>query len=175
MRSRAYLRPEDYDAWSLCPGKPALEEGEDNDSMRVETPPKGGTWLDISTVTGEPGALSFVERINVTEVGDKAEIEITSPHNASFLWIVALAALIKYSLLLTVQKITFSAGATHVPPTLEELYIFGQAVTEAAAVSLRLRGDVAALDHTVAGDVQCRSCRARYRCPAYAKWVATIV
>ena len=55
--------------------------------------------------------------------------------------------------------------------TIEDLYAFGAKVTEAAALSLSLRGDVAALSHLVPGDTQCRFCRAKYRCPALRKFV----
>ena len=178
MRSRAFCRPEDFDAWVLCPGKCALEEGEEDDAMRVETPPRGGSWLDISTVTGEQGALAFVDALKASEVGETAEIDIQAGQGESFLKIVALAALVRYSMLLKVTQVRLSGAPTSrdaLEVTLPELYVFGAQVTEAAALSLRLRGESAALDHLVAGDVQCRGCLARYRCPAYQGWVGSIV
>jgi len=46
----------------------------------------------------------------------------------------------------------------------DELYVFGEEVTEAAALSLSLKNSITALDHLVVGDY-CKSCLAAYRCP----------
>jgi hypothetical protein len=172
-----YLRWQDYAAWSACPGRPALEESEgeipdevprltatdklDLDERKtalqavaavVEVMPLQA--LEVGQITGERGALGFGSVV-LAEYQDHAALEVYPPDK-----ILGLAALVKYSIL-------HAFTSTNVG-TPEELFTFGQQVTEAAQLSLNLRASVTALEHLVPGDY-CRTCRSAYRCPALTK------
>jgi Protein of unknown function (DUF2800) len=133
--------------------------------------------VDISTVTGEKGAYAFVDAIVIAPVDDlRAVLEIWQ-HEADEgqLKILGLAAMLKYEMLhaiAEVKLVTFTPGVDvrlQFEVTPDELYVFGQSVTEAAAIALSVRADVTALSNLKPGAVQCRKCRAAYRCPELAK------
>jgi hypothetical protein len=173
-----FLRWDDYAAWGLCAGRPALEESEGEvadqvprltaaDRAALDTRKAaldGATAVEIlpmqalpvGEITAEKGALGWGSLI-LAEYKDHSVLEVYPPDR-----ILALAALVKYSIL-------HNFANTNVG-TPGELYAFGAQVTEAAQLSMNLRASVTALEHLVPGDY-CRTCRAAYRCPALVKSV----
>jgi hypothetical protein len=172
-----YLRWQDYLAWSQCPGRPALEESEGGvpdepprltPAYRQELDERTAAYkgagatvellplqaLDVGAITGERGAIAFGSVI-LSQVDDHAALEVVPADK-----ILGLAALVKYSILHAF--VNTNVG------TPEELYQYGQEVTEAGQLSLNLRMSVTALEHLVPG-AYCKTCRSAYRCPALTK------
>lgn len=171
-----YLRYADYPAWSVCAGRPALEESEGlvpepaltltaaqrQDLEARKTALEGAQAVEIlplqalpvGAITGERDALAWGSLI-LAEYQDHSNLEVYPADK-----ILALAALVKFS---TLNLITQTNVGTP-----QELYAYGAQVTEAAQLALNLRASVTALEHLVPGE-HCASCRAAYRCPALAK------
>jgi len=177
-----YLTLESLPRWLHCAGGRALEETEDGtdapanigDPIEFVTTRKTaleaqgakvsiarGVRLDIGVITGEEAAQALADTVLIAEWDDHSRIEVYG-HPLEPTRLLELAALIKYGLLHN-----FSEVGTD---SLEELYGFGQKITEAAAVALSVRGDVAALSHLTAGD-WCKGCLSAYRCPELNKVV----
>ena len=169
----SYLKIEDYAAWTVCPGRPALEESEGG---RLDTVPKlsqderralnerrdalAGTGavevmalqsLPVGDITTEKGALAWGSVI-IAESETGSRLEVYPPDKT-----LALAALLKFGILHE-----FNATNCGTPA---ELYEHGQKVTEAAALALSLRNSITALEHLKPGEY-CKTCLAAYRCPA---------
>lgn len=137
--------------------------------------------VDVSVVTGEKGASVFVDAILIAPVDDLRAVLEVWQHGVSRgtsdgeLMILGLAVMVKYEMLHVfseVRLVRFEPGVEVCPERLvtpDELYIFGQSVTEAAAIALSVRADVTALSNLKPGAVQCGKCRAAYRCPELAK------
>ena len=141
--------------------------------------------LNIELITGERGALGIATCLLLAEYADYADLDVISPHFTALADtgrgadIEALAAMLKFALLHTMRAVyvcTFdplTAGRLEISERVpDELYSFGMLVTQAAQLSLSLRGDVTALSHLIPGVVQCERCRVKYRCPELAKQVA---
>ena len=144
--------------------------------------------LSIEEITGERGAKGTADTIIIAEFADTAVLEVwdlkfgmgvkVSPENNGQLMIYALAALIKLGILHNFTEVNlvihqprvFEAPQVWATST-DALYVFGQSVTEAASLSLSLRGESAALSHLNPGEEQCRFCKVKYRCPALAAQV----
>lgn len=185
-----YLAPELVAEWLICPGRPALEELEAGAVAGVPAPlsealttflearrtqlatdhPAASidlerlTHVDIGLITGERFCGSLVPALLIVHFEDHALLEVYADPEASpeYLQLLALASLIKHSLLEHVTDTNHGSA--------EFLYAFGAKVTEAAALSLSLRGDVAALSHLTVSE-HCHTCRAAHRCPALAESV----
>lgn len=175
-----YLEPADFDAWGVCAGKPALEELETAPAPPKREPAvvsetitalqaRGAKVevarlipLDVGVITAERGAVVVVDAILIGEFDSHSVLHVEHPGSHSERQILALAALLKYQLLHNFTETNVGSP--------DELYVFGAKVTEAAAVSLSVRGDVAALSHLTVGPY-CKSCRAAYHCPAFEKSV----
>lgn len=235
--AHAFCAPSDYEGWSNCPGKPAMEEAEPEQessyaaegtlghdlaarSFRgesVDFPPElseglnrylagihatvqafkdaGATVevfieqrLDISQITTEKNARGTADCIIIAyfknrtvlvvrdlKLGTGVEVE---PENNGQLMIYALAAVLKFQLMTTFDEVVISI---HQPrlfaepkdwnTTVEALREFGHRAQRQAFLALSLRGSTEALEHLVPGPVQCRWCRAKYRCPALTEQV----
>ena len=146
--------------------------------------------LDISGITGERGAQGTADCIIVAEFSDYVDMDVIDAKfgfvpvdpNTAQIKLYGLAAVLKYQLLHDFRRINLGIFQPKVSDTLsfievssDELYVFGAKVTEAAALSLSLRGDVTALSHLVPGEKQCRFCKVKHRCPALAQSVAAEV
>ena len=178
-----YLAASTVARWLHCQGSAALAETEEGDDAgptpdtaelkaaidarktalegagaKVATPRL--VPLDLSVITGERNASAFARAIIIAEWDDHARIEVLGHGDGEEAKLLTFAALMKYALL---QNFT---ETDHWP--IEHLYAFGAEVTEAAAVALSVRGDVAALSHLTPG-AYCAGCRAAYRCPALKK------
>jgi hypothetical protein len=170
-----YLEAADFDAWALCAGKPALEELEvapsapkrspvDIETAKTALEARGAKVeiarlipLDVGVITAERGALALADAVLVGEFDSHSVLHVEHPGGDSERKILALAALLKYQLLHNFTETNVG--------TPDELYVFGAGVTQAAAVSLSVRGDVSALSHLQTGPY-CKTCRAAYHCPA---------
>lgn len=178
----SYLTLESIDRWLHCAGGRALEEteaGEERppnigDPIKFATERKAAleaegakvalaraVAMDIGVITGEERAQAFADTVLIAEWEDHSRIEIYG-HELWATRLLELAALIKYGLLHNFTEV--GTG------TVEELYGWGQEITEAAAAALSVRGDVTALSHLTPGD-WCRGCRSGYRCPELEKGV----
>jgi hypothetical protein len=199
MNEPGFLPVADAYAWMACAGKPSLEEHESPDLSPIhirELPAEfrevaaqaraaGATVtvidrdrLDVSVVTGEPGAHAFADGVIITEHGKSTTLALwllkapPLPDDWSEIKILALAACVKYQLVhdfSLVDMTYYVAPKAHSPKlamTAEALMVFGQTVTEMAHLALSLRADATALAHLVPGALQCKHCRAAYRCPA---------
>lgn len=145
--------------------------------------------LDISTVTGEKGARGTADVVLIVRFKDKPSIlevwdwkfgagVVVEVIDNGQLQIYALAALATHALMDEFSEINLVILQPRVKTTPSEwritptqLYEFGAKVTEAAALSLSLRGQTEAVSFLEPGDKQCRFCRAKYRCPALTKQV----
>jgi hypothetical protein len=170
-----YLEPADFDDWGVCAGKPALEELETAPAPPKREPAvvsetitalqsRGAKVevarlipLDVGVITAERGAVVVVDAILIGEFDSHSVLHVEHPGGDSERKILALAALLKYQLLHNFTETNVG--------TPDELYVFGAGVTQAAAVSLSVRGDVSALSHLQTGPY-CKTCRAAYHCPA---------
>jgi hypothetical protein len=175
-----YLEPADYEAWSLCAGKPALEDLEAAPApvkreaavieyAKTALEARGAKVevarlipLDVGVITAERGALSLADAILIGEFESHSVLHVEHQGSDAERQILGLAALLKYQLLHNFTETNVG--------TPDELYVFGAKVTEAAAVSLSVRGDVSALSHLATGPY-CATCRAAYHCPALEKQV----
>jgi hypothetical protein len=133
-----------------------------------------GARLDLEVVTGERGAIDRADALILAEYKEHSIVDVfRADASDQHLAMLALGAVVKYQMLHNFVAVNLCAlgGAKLVQTTwsLDQLYIFGQEVTEAAAVALALRGGAAALSNLVPGDVQCKDCRVAYRCPALAR------
>jgi Protein of unknown function (DUF2800) len=161
--------------WMACAGSAALEESEGVADTVIDTnladlPARKtaleatgadvsvaqGVWVPIGLITGEGNATAATQAIVVAEYEEHSRIEVLG-HAPEETKLLTLAALVKYALL---HHFTDTSVGS-----VEELYVFGAEVTEAAALALSLRANVAALSHLTPGD-HCPACRAAYRCPA---------
>lgn len=164
--------------WLACPGSAALEETESQthngmgepisvpDQIRTSLEALGAkvsvatlVYVDIGQITGERGANACIKALLIGEFGDHSVLHVFG-HDETETKLLTLAALLKYGLL---HNFTETGSGT-----VDELYIFGAQVTEAAQLALSLRADVAALSHLTSGS-HCTGCLAAYRCPALAK------
>jgi len=170
-----YLEPADYDAWALCAGKPALEELEVAPAPAKREPAAISDALDalqatgakvevlrqvpldVGIITAERGAVAVVDAILIGEFDSHSVLHVEHAGSESERQILALAALLKYTILHNFTETNVG--------TPDELYVLGAQVTQAAAVSLSVRGDVSALSHLATGPY-CKTCRAAYHCPA---------
>jgi hypothetical protein len=178
-----YLTLESLPRWLHCAGGRALEETEATseqaprlgDPIQFATERKAAlealgakvsltraVHIDIGVITGEDRASAVADTILIAEWEDHSRIEVYG-HGLDETKLLTLAALVKYGLLHNVTEVG-------VCPTVEELYVFGQRVTEAGAIALSVRGDVSALSHLSPGD-WCKDCRSQYRCPELNKVV----
>ena len=238
----AFCAPSDWEGWSNCPGKPALEENEPDQPSAYseegtlahewaatwlrhgagETAPEGmpeqlvpgvrlyvtairqriaafrqagarvtllvEQHLDISVITGEKGARGTGDAVIIAEFPEYSVLDVwdlkfgigvlVSPVENGQEMIYALAAIALHGLTQEFREVNLVIHQPRVSEkpqewrvTLEQLYLFGAKVTEAAALALSLRGNVTALSHLNPGEKQCRFCRAKYRCPALTKMV----
>jgi len=145
--------------------------------------------LDISAITTERGAMGTADcilivtwpdgrcSIDVIDLKTGMGVEVSAVENKQ-LMIYALAAVLVYSLLSDFKEVNIVISQPRIREqpsewmtTVDDLYAFGQRVTEAASIALTLRGDVAALSNLNPGEVQCRWCRAKSACPALQKMV----
>ncbi len=143
--------------------------------------------LDISVITGEKDAQGTADCILIAEFAEYSVLEVwdfkSGYHPVAVmdngqLQIYALAAFLTHGIFHNFTEINLVIHQPRVRKepsewrrTPDELYIFGAKVTEAATLSLSLRGDVTALSHLTPGERQCRFCRVKYRCPALLKAV----
>jgi hypothetical protein len=138
--------------------------------------------LNYELITGERGAAGLANCLILAEYAEYADIDVIRPRFGELTMpggadrIDALAAMLKFALLHTIRSVYLATYDPLTANTLEitpiepdDLYSFGLKVTEAASLSLSLRGDVAALSHLVTGQVQCGACRVRHRCPEIIK------
>jgi Protein of unknown function (DUF2800) len=144
--------------------------------------------LDISVVTGERGARGTGDAVLIAEFPEYSVLDVwdlkygvgvlVSPIENGQEMIYALAAIALHGLTQEFREVNLVIHQPRVAEhpqewrvPLEQLYLFGAKVTEAAALSLSLRGEATALSHLNPGEAQCRFCRAKYRCPALIKVV----
>lgn len=177
----SYLTLDSLPRWLHCAGGRALEETEDAgpepppflfDELprKTELQARGkvnvarGVRVSLEEITGERGAVALLDTVFIVEREEEAYLEVWLPplYGEAALKLATIAALMKYGLLQN-----FNETAVGTP---DELYAFGQEVTEAAAVALSVRGDVAALSHLTSG-AWCKACRSAYRCPELNKVV----
>jgi hypothetical protein len=187
-----YLDPRDYSRWSVCPGSPALAEN-DPPPKRNPHPPAQvderveqlkaqsaksvqvllSDRLDLSTITGERGAIVYADAVLIADSGTHSRLEVWHTEIAlkgvpiyvdqptDEIKILTLAALAKYSLL---HEFTDTNAGT--PAALDAF--FAEEVRTHGALCLELRNNVAALSQLNPGE-HCQGCPAAYRCPALTK------
>jgi hypothetical protein len=197
VQELAFCRPSDWPAWKACPGRPALEEDlerpvdeakvlasvidqkalkarvKEYEVRKAKVTVRKSQKLDLSLVTGEKGAMVIAEAVLIADFEDHAELEVWDDGDEAQLSILALTAYLQNSLLHGFTQLTLhpTNGSEEWHKKPEELYGLGQEVTEAASLSLALRGDAAAVSHLVLGDY-CETCLAKDRCPEQAKELA---
>jgi uncharacterized protein DUF2800 len=234
----AFCSPSDWEGWSNCPGKPALEEFEPETTniyaeegtqahdlaaallrgsdvqlpvdladgiriyvaavkSRVKAYEAAGAAsvvllveqkLDISVITAEKDAKGTADAVIIAQFADHSVLDVwdlkfgmgvrVDVQRNGQLQIYGLAALIQHSLLhnftevnLVIHQPRIIEAPSEWQTTPDDLYIFGKRVTEAAALSLSLRGEAAAVSNLKAGEKQCRFCKVKHRCPELAKAV----
>jgi hypothetical protein len=164
-----FLKPWDYEAWSQCSGRPALEENEPRAAPREYEFTPDSTLLPLYEVTGEKGARAQA-CVKLKPHGEKSLLSVwlPAPEEESFghLKLLALAAFFKYSLVSDVD--TFSLGRDSQLVSLEELSAWEGEVAQAAEQALSLRGSTEALNYLKVGEY-CKSCRAAHHCPQLLK------
>lgn len=143
------------------------------------------TRLDLSQITGEKGAedtchLLLLAQFESTSTLEAWELDLTkdSRDATGTLELYALAGVLTHGLFHTFTEVNLVFHQPLVKPepevthiAIDQLHAFGAVATEKAALSLTLRGDVAALTHLVPGE-PCTPCRAKYRCPELEKVVS---
>jgi hypothetical protein len=169
----SFLRLRDREAWTQCPGRPALEaiEGGRPEDVPKALPADHDYWanrktalegtgaavevhpltrLEVGGITSEAGALGWGTVILAT-YADRSTLEVYPPDP-----VLALAAVLKYGIL-------FEFASTNCG-TPDELHVECAAITGAAALALSLKDSITALDHLSPGPY-CSTCLAAYRCP----------
>lgn len=187
MSEHGLLRPSEWLGWSICPGRPYLEdlpakgpakvsqEWRDAFDERVESYKEGGAQcqiivdarLDLSTITGERHANATADRVLIAQQGDHSTLEVwhaDAPEHV--LMFLGFAAFLQHALLHNFSAIVLR-GVREVSKTQDELYVFGQAATEAAHRALSVEGEPV-LSQLVVSDA-CPECRGNEHCPAYAR------
>lgn len=144
--------------------------------------------LPISMITGEKDAEGTADAVIIADFGEKAWLEVwdlkfgtgvpVSPVKNGQLMMYGLSALIRYGALhnitdvdLVIHQPRLSTEPKRWNCTPDELYAFGAIATEKAARALYLRDNTEALENLTPGEKQCRFCRYKTLCPAYARWV----
>ena len=118
--------------------------------------------VDVSVITSERGAHDTVDGVLIVEKEGKTALQVyDSQARMSKLKLDALAAYLQHSLLYSFSEIRLN-DTTAI--ALDELYVFAQKVTEAAAIALAIRGESTVISHLTPGR-QCARCRSAYRCP----------
>jgi hypothetical protein len=145
--------------------------------------------LPIGAITGEKDATGTSDAIVIADFGKSA---ILDPWDLKFgvgvkvpvegngqLQMYGLAALLRYGqyhniteLNLTIHQPRVRAEPIRWTRTPEDLLVFGSEVTDKAAKALALRNSMEALNSLTPGQKQCRFCRAKTHCKAYAGWVS---
>jgi hypothetical protein len=148
--------------------------------------------LGITEITGEKNAFGTADSIIVANFADYSVLEM---RDAKFgrgvpvgvtdngqLVIYALSALRKYSLLNEFREVILVIHQPRIKKepqewrlTPAELESWAPTVWEKAQAALALRGTTEALENLTVGEEQCRFCRAKYRCPAFARSVEETV
>jgi hypothetical protein len=119
--------------------------------------------LDIGLITGERGATEIVDAVLIVEYADHQQLELFHAEaTEDSLKLLGLAAMLKYELLHDFSAVVLNGES--VSP--QDLYVHGQAVTEAAHKALQARDEPHR--HLTTGPY-CSACAARDQCPAYAR------
>ena len=187
MSEHGLLRPSEWPGWSICPGRPYLEDlpakgavtlsqtWREEFQARVESHKEAGgqcqvvvdARLDLSILTGERHANATADRLLIAQYADHSILEVwhaDAPEHV--LMFLGFAAFLQHTLLHDFTAIVLH-GSREVSKTQDELYVFGQAVTEAAHLALSVDGEPT-LSQLVVSDA-CESCLGSKRCPAYCR------
>lgn len=193
MTEHGFLRASEWPGWSVCPGRPWLEDNFpllhvepirpseeclNGFNSRCETHQQAGgavqvisdARLDVSVVTGERHANATAWRVLIAQYSEHSVLEVWEPHaSEDVLRFVGFAAFLQHALLHAFTSIVLVGEREwiHVP---DDLYVFGQRVTEAAHRALSIEGEPATSDF--APGEGCASCRASKGCPGLARKAA---
>lgn len=189
MSEHGFLRASEWAGWSICPGRPWLEDLEASPAVEAAKATEG--WsnafkaradsheeaggqvqrvvngrLDLSVITGERHASSTADLL-IAQYAEHSVLEVwkfaASEEEVTFL---SFSAFLHHTLLHNFTSIVM-VGSDEWTKTPDDLYVFGQRVTEAAHLALSIEGEPST-SQLVPSDA-CSTCRAARRCPALAR------
>lgn len=187
MSEHGFLRVSEWAGWSVCPGRPWLEDNhpapvpdpisESEECLnrlkaRVQTHQDAtasvqiitDTRLDLSVITGERHANATAWRVVVAQYADHSTLEVWQPGaSEEELQFLGFAAFLQHALLHHFTSIALVGDSEWIRVP-DELYVFGQRVTEAAHLALSIQGEPET-SQLIVSDA-CSTCRALRSCPA---------
>lgn len=184
MTEHGFLRASEVAGWSVCPGRPwredhfpaSLERGKPDGGWlnafkaRAEVHQDAGAQVqivangrvDLSVVTSEKHASGTADLL-IAQYAEHSILEVWKfEASEDEVTLLAFAAFLHHCLLHNFTSIVLHGAleSTHTP---DELYVFGQHVTEAAHLALSIEGEPQTSDFVPSEC--CATCRGRKDCP----------
>jgi hypothetical protein len=189
MSEHGFLRASEFTGWLACPGRPWLEDnfpapdveplkpteawlnafkarGELHQEAGAQVQIVSNGRVDISVVTGERHASATADLL-IAQYAEHSILEAwklgASEDEVTFL---AFSAFLHHCLLHNFTSVVL-VGREEWSRTPDDLYVFGQRVTEAAHRSLSIQGEPETSQ--LVPTAWCATCRANRNCPGVAR------